>query len=162
MLFVAGVTSNERVCELMLFGRTKRTLTRLLIVEDEPLLAFDTEYFLTDEDYEIVATVDRVVDARARIDGEEIHLVLVDMSLADGSGLEVARAAAAKGVPVLLVTGQSPDGAEDVAHGCLMKPYAQRALLKAIEAIDQVLQGHRPKKLPDGFRLFRQPEGAAG
>lgn len=138
----------------MLFDRPKRSLTRLLIVEDEPLLAFDTEHFLSDEDFVIVATVDRIADARIHIDGGDIHLVLVDMSLADGSGLDVARAARDKGMAVLFVTGQAPDGAEEVAHGCLMKPYPQRALLKAIEAIDHVVQGRTPKKLPGGFRLF--------
>ena len=144
----------------MLFGRPKRTLTRLLIVEDEPLVAFDTEYFLTEEDFVVVATVDRVAAAIARL-ASDVHLVLVDMNLADGSGLDVARAAAAKGVAVLFVTGSSPDGAEEFAHGCLMKPYPQRALLKAIAAIDQVVQGHPPKKVPAGLRLFPRAAAAA-
>lgn len=145
----------------MLFGRTKRTLTRLLIVEDEPLIAFDTERFLIEEEFEIVGTVDRVTEAVAWLEDGEVHLVLVDMSLADGTGLDVARAAVAKGVAVLLVTGQSPEGAEDIAHGCLMKPYPQRALLQAIEAVDQVCQGVTPKKLPGGMRLFKEATPAA-
>lgn len=145
----------------MLFGRTKRTLTRLLIVEDEPLIAFDTERFLSDEEFHIVATVDRVVDATARLDDDEVHLVLVDMSLADGSGLDVARAASAKGVAVLFVTGASPDGVEAFAHGYLAKPYPQRTLLKAIEVIDQIVQGGRPKKLPSGLKIFARPEASA-
>lgn len=144
----------------MLFGRTKRTLHRLLIVEDEPLIAFDTEHFLSDEDFHVVATVDRVSDAMEHLQTAEVHLVLVDMTLADGSGVEVARAAAAKGVAVLFVTGASPDGAEEFAHGCLMKPYAQRNLLKAIEVVDQVVQGTKPKKLPVGLKLFVRPEAA--
>ncbi len=137
----------------MLFGKPKRTLTRLLIVEDEPLVAFDTEYFLSDEGFAIVATVDRVADAMAQLDGD-VHLVLVDLTLSDGSGLDVARAAAAQGIAVMFVTGACPAGAEDVAHGCLSKPYPQRALLRAIEAVDHVVQGRTPKKLPPGFRLF--------
>lgn len=145
----------------MLFGRPKRTLTRLLIVEDEPLIAFENERFLVDEDFHIVATVDRVADAMAKLDGDEVHLVLVDMNLADGSGVDVARAASARGVAVLFVTGSTPDGAEEHAHGCLMKPYAQRALLKAIEVVDQLVQGGKPKKLPSGLRLFERPEASA-
>lgn len=145
----------------MLFGKPKRTLTRLLVVEDEPLVAFDTEYFLTDEGYRIVATVDRVADAMVRLGEGDIDLVLVDMNLADGSGLDVARAAAARGVPALFVTGACPAGAEAVAHGCLAKPYSQKSLLRAIEAVDQVVQGFAPKKLPPGLRLFREPSPAA-
>ncbi len=142
----------------MLFGKPKRTLTRLLIVEDEPLVAFDTEHFLRDEDFHIVATVDRVADAMVHLsNGADIHLVLVDVSLADGSGIDVARVAADKGVAVMFVTGECPTGGHDVAHGCLSKPYAQKSLLRAIEAIDQVVQGTTPKKLPVGFRLFREP-----
>ena len=145
----------------MLFGRKKRTITRLLIVEDEPLVAFDTEYFLTDENYVIVATVDRVADAMVHLSGlSDVDLVLVDVSLADGSGLDVARAAGERGVPVMFVSGQLPDGADGVAHGYLAKPYSQRSLLKAIEAVDQVVQGVAPKKLPPGFRLFREPSPA--
>ena len=144
----------------MLFGRPKRTLHRLLIVEDEPLIAFETEYFLSDENFTVVATVDRVADAMTRLD-DDVHLVLVDMSLADGSGLDVARAATAKGVAVLFVTGQTPEGAEDIALGCLLKPFPQRALLKAIEAVDQVVQGQVPRKLPNGLRLFPQVETPA-
>lgn len=137
----------------MLFGKPKRTLTRLLIVEDEPLVAFDNEYVLADENYVVVATVDRVADAMAKLD-DDVHLVLVDMNLADGSGVDVARAAKTRDIPVLFVTGQSPDGAEDYAVGCLMKPYPQRALLKAIAAVDQIVQGQPPKKLPAGLKLF--------
>lgn len=146
----------------MLFGKSKRTLTRLLIVEDEPLVAFDNEHFLRDEDFHIVATVDRVADAMAHLESDaDIHLVLVDVSLADGNGLDVARAAADKGIAVMFVTGECPPGGQDVAHGCLSKPYAQKTLLRAIEAVDQVVQGAMPKKLPVGFRLFREPTAAA-
>ena len=147
----------------MLFGKPKRTLTRLLIVEDEPLVAFDNEHFLTDEGFDIVATVDRVADAMVHLEGAaDVHLVLVDVSLADGNGLDVARAAADRGVAVMFVTGDCPPGGSEIAHGCLSKPYAQKSLLRAIEAVDQVVQGVVPKKLPNGFRLFRKVEAQAG
>jgi hypothetical protein len=91
----------------MLFGKKTRRITKLLIVEDEPLVAFDTEHFLRDEAFEIVATVDRVADAMVVIrDTGEIDLMLVDVNLADGSGLDVARAAQEAGIPVMFVTGE--------------------------------------------------------
>ncbi|QQV78654.1 response regulator [Sphingomonas aliaeris] len=143
----------------MLFGKKKRRICRLLIVEDEPLVAFDTEHFLRDEEFEIVATVDRVADAMEVIrrsgDGVGgIDLMLVDVSLADGSGIDVARVAHGAGIPVMFVTGSCPVGASEVAVGCLSKPYAQRSLLSAIDAIEQLLDGKAPKRLPSGFRLF--------
>ena len=42
----------------MLFGKHKQVVKRILIIEDEPLTAFDTETMLTDLGYEIVATLD--------------------------------------------------------------------------------------------------------
>jgi CheY-like chemotaxis protein len=147
----------------MIFARRKRSIVRLLVVEDEPLVAFDTEHLLTGEDYEIVATVDRVADAVAVIgDGADIHLVLVDVLLADGSGIEVARAAQARGIPAMFVTGNCPGEAEAFAAGCLSKPYAPRDLLAAIAAIEAAQTGKRPRRLPNGFRLFAIPPATAG
>ena len=42
----------------MLFGKRKRIVKRILIVEDEPLTAFDTETMLADFGYEVVATLE--------------------------------------------------------------------------------------------------------
>ncbi|MBB5709263.1 response regulator [Sphingomonas xinjiangensis] len=140
----------------MLFGKKKRVIERVLIVEDEPLVAFDTEHFLTSEAFEIVATVDSVADALAAIEGDEtLDLVLVDVDLADGSGVEVARAARGRGVQVLFVTGHCPGEARSLAAGWLSKPYPQRDLLAAIAAIEAVVEGQKPKRLPHSFSLFK-------
>lgn len=141
----------------MIFARKKRRIERLLLVEDEPLIAFDTEHYLTEASFAIVATLDRVADACALIrGGAAIDLVLVDVQLADGSGIDVARVAQANGVPVLFVTGRFPAEAHEIAHGCLAKPYAQRDLLAAILAIDGQLGGKPPKRLPAGLQLFER------
>ena len=42
----------------MLFGKRKQVVKRILVVEDEPLTAFDNENFLGDAGYEVVATVE--------------------------------------------------------------------------------------------------------
>ncbi len=126
-----------------------------MIVEDEPLVAFDTEHYLSELEFEIVATVDRVADAMKVIRGKhQIDLVLVDVSLADGSGIDVARVAHGAGILVLFVTGECPAGGRDVAAGCLAKPYTQRDLLASIDAIEAVLDGKKPKRIPGGFSLF--------
>ena len=138
----------------MLFGKRERTLKRILIVEDEPLVAFDNEHFLRDAGYEIVATVDSVPDAISAIDGD-VHLVLADVNLSDGGrGQDVAHAAKKKGVPLIFVTGSCPDGLRGSAVGLLAKPYSQRDLLAAIEGVDAKLSGRPVKKLPRSFTLF--------
>lgn len=139
----------------MLFVKKKRLIERVLLVEDEPLVAFDTEHFLGSEGFEIVATIDSVADALAAIEADAaIDLVLVDVGLSDGSGVEVAEAAQARGVHVLFVTGNCPGEARRLAAGCLSKPYPQRDLLAAIQAIEAVTAGKKPRKLPGSFSLF--------
>lgn len=140
----------------MLFGgKKRRRIERLLIVEDEPLVAFDNEHFLTQEGFEIVGTVDSVADAMGLlVAAEGIDLLLVDVALSDGSGIDVAQAAQARGIPVLFVTGNCPGEARALAAGCLAKPYPQRDLLAAIDAIEAVIEGKKPRKLPGGLSLF--------
>lgn len=140
-----------------MFGRKKRQIVRLLVVEDEPLVAFDNEHVLSDAGFEIVATVPAVADALKLIgDGVAIDLVVSDIKLADGSGLDVARAAQARSVPVLFVTGRCPPEGEALAAGFLAKPYAPRDLVAAIRAIDAQLAGERVRRLPAGFKLFER------
>ena len=139
-----------------MFGRRERAIRRILIVEDEPLVAFDNEHMLKDNDYEVVATVDSFADAAEVIEGSEIDLVLTDLSLAgDGSGLDVARAAQAKGVPVLFVTAHyCAEDAKALALGCLAKPYSEKALLAALDAVDRHISGDKPKRGPKQLTLY--------
>lgn len=138
----------------MLFGKRERAIRRIVIVEDEPLVAFDNEHMLSDAGYEVVATVDTLADAVKVIEGEALDLVLSDIRLrGEGDGIGVARAAAAKGIPVLFVTGNCPAEAVDLAIGCLAKPYTERDLKSALDAVDDHVRGKRPKKLPPGLSL---------
>lgn len=141
----------------MLFGKRERHIRRILVVEDEPLVAFDNEYQLSDAGYEVVGTVDNLADATKLIEAEPIDLILSDIKLSgDGDGLDVARAAAAKKIPVLFVTGSAPDGAHALAVGCLAKPYTDKGLKAALESLDQKLSGKTLKKLPPGLSLYEQ------
>jgi two-component system, response regulator PdtaR len=138
----------------MLFGRRKQIVKRILIVEDEPLTAFDNENMLGDAGYEIVATVDDLDEALDVLAREEVHLVLSDVRLrSDKTGIDLAHAARKKGVPTLFATGHAYPGASQIAVGCLMKPYSERQLCKAIECVDRHLQGHKVKP-PKGLELF--------
>lgn len=143
----------------MLFGRKKRRVARILIVEDEPLQAFDTEHFLTEEGFAVVATTDSVGEAIGHIiSPNSIDLVLVDLGLRDGSGADVAHAARAEGVPALLVTGRRLDEVEAIGFGCLFKPYPQRDLLAAIAAVEALLEGKAPRRVPPSLKLFQSAD----
>ena len=144
----------------MLFGKRKRIVKRILIVEDEPLTAFDNEVMLADLGYDIVATLDSFEQATALLDREDVDLVLSDVRLSGKhSGLDLARAAKERGIPVLFSTGHEiPDEGKSVAVGCISKPYSERQLKNALEAIDRVLAGERVKA-PKGLEIFAAEQG---
>jgi DNA-binding response OmpR family regulator len=140
---------------MALFGKRKAAPTRILIVEDEPLVAFDNEHFLGEAGYTVAATVDNVRDAIKAIQKRPPDLVLADVRLSDGgTGIDVAKVARDKKVPVLFVTGACPPDAQSVAIGCLDKPYTQRDLLAAIEAVLAKVAGQPVKRVPRGMTLF--------
>ena len=139
----------------MLFGKRERLIRRILVVEDEPLVAFDNEYSLKDAGYEVVATVDSLAAARAVIEIEPLDLVLTDIRLnGDGDGTGVARIARTRKVPVLFVTAHRLEEAKGLGVGCLAKPYSEKVLKGALAALDRHLQGRRPRKLPPQLTLY--------
>jgi two-component SAPR family response regulator len=138
----------------MLFGKRKQVVKRILIVEDEPLTAFDNENTLGDAGYEIVATVDDLDEALDVLASEKVDLVLSDVRLRkQQTGIRLAQHAKDRGVPTLFATGHAYPAAAEIAVGCLMKPYTERQLCKAIECVDRLLQGEKVKP-PKGLQLF--------
>ena len=138
----------------MLFGRHKQVVKRILIVEDEPLTAFDNENMLGDAGYEIVATIDDFDQALEVLEREAVDLILSDVRLrSQQTGIELANLAKKRGIPTLFATGHPYPNAAAVAVGCLTKPYSERQLTKAIECVDRHLQGQKVKP-PKGLELF--------
>lgn len=144
---------------MALFKREKRAIRHLLVVEDEPLVAFDNEHALVAAGYAVVATVDRGERAIAHLDSDDsVDAVVLDVGLAGVvSGIDVARRAASLGVPVLFVTGQCPGEARPFAYGCLSKPYLPGHLVASLTAVDALVRGAVPVDVPQGLALFRDP-----
>ncbi len=67
----------------MFFTKRDQRIARILIVEDEPLIAFDNEHALVQAGYTVVATVDRFRDADALISSESQGERGVDLIIAD-------------------------------------------------------------------------------
>jgi DNA-binding response OmpR family regulator len=142
----------------MLFGKRNRIVNRILIVEDEPLTAFDNETLIADAGYEVVATLDRYSDALQTLDREKVDLILCDVRLTgERSGIDLARIAKERGIPVLFSTGLAPDNAAELVVGCLMKPYTERTLRAALKAVEQHLAGEKTKP-PKGLILYEKAE----
>ena len=144
----------------MLFGKRKRIVNRILVVEDEPLTAFDNEVMLGDLGYEVVATLDRFEDAIEILDREKIDLILSDYRLSSQrTGLDLARAAKNRGIPIIFSTGHElPAESVQLALGCINKPYSERTLKLALNAVDRRLSG-KIAKPPKGVELFAPSEG---
>ncbi len=143
----------------MLFGKRKRIVNRILIVEDEPLIAFDHEVLLSDAGYKVVATLDQFEDAVEKLGEEKVDLILSDVRLrGERTGIELARVAQNRGIPILFVTGFPPENAAELAIGCLMKPFNDRKLRLALEAVDRHLAGEKAKP-PKGLELYPVVKG---
>lgn len=140
----------------MVFGKSKRRINRILVVEDEALIAFETEYSLESEGFEVVATVDTVAEATAILEAEAVDLVLLDVALSDGTGVDIARVASTKGVCVVFATGSCPGDADGLAHGCLNKPYTAADIARVVAVIERVLAGKKPGRMPASFTLFEK------
>ena len=142
----------------MLFGKSKRIVNRILIVEDEPLTAFDNEILIGDAGYKVVATLDRFADAIDLLDREQVDLILSDVRLTgQRTGVDLAIHARERGIPVLFVTGAPPENAADLVIGCLLKPYNHRTLRAALAAVDKYLAGEKTRP-PRGLTLYPAAE----
>ena len=71
----------------------------------------------------------------------------------DRTGIDLAHEAKKRGIPLLFITGYPPDNAHELAIGCLLKPYNDRAMRQAMDAIDLHLAG-KPNKPPKGLKLY--------
>ncbi|MBB5985380.1 response regulator [Sphingobium lignivorans] len=142
----------------MFFSKSAQQIRRILLVEDEPLLAFDAEHALQQAGYEVVATVDRFRDATTVILGQGgIDLVITDIRLRGvRSGVELARHARELGIAVLFATATCPEEAagQGIALGCLAKPFQPQDLVRAIAVCERLVGGLPPGRLPPGLRLF--------
>ncbi|KAA2237246.1 response regulator [Salinarimonas soli] len=129
---------------------------RLVIVEDEALLAMSMEDSLLDAGHEVLGVADDLASALALAGRTRPDLALVDVQLLRGSsGLDVAARFAELGIPCLFVTGNCPaERGRTAALGCLHKPADERSLLAAVVAARAVIRGEAPCALPSGMHLY--------
>ncbi|HEV2123257.1 MAG TPA: response regulator [Chloroflexota bacterium] len=119
---------------------------RILVIEDEALVALQIELSLEAADHEVAGQADTLRAAIKLAEEEHPDLALVDVRLAEGcSGLDVAAELKKRGVPSLFVTGNCPgENRSDIALGCLHKPFTQTQIIRAVGAAECLLRGERP------------------
>lgn len=111
---------------------------RILIVEDEPLIAMMLEDFLDVLGKELAGTADSVATALPLVQAGGLDAAILDVNLRGGEkSWPVADALAAAGVPFLLATGGGDDGVAEAHRGrpVLPKPFTMDAVEKALAAL---------------------------
>jgi PAS domain S-box-containing protein len=126
---------------------------RILVVEDEAVVALDVQGRLRRLGYEVVGTASSYASALSQAAAARPDLVLMDIALRDGpDGIAAAeRLRAELGVPVVFLTAfadaETLDRAKRVSpHGYIVKPFDGRDLRATIEialyrdGLDRALQ----------------------
>lgn len=115
---------------------------RILIVEDEALLAMDIEAMVEDSGHFVVAEAASLHDVEELGDETNPDLAFVDIHLARGSsGLDVCQMIQARwaGAFIVFVTANPSKIPEDYcgAHGVIAKPFSRNGLMSAMRYIEE-------------------------
>jgi len=114
---------------------------RALVVEDEPLLNEELEEHLLEEQFS-VDCAETLQQGRDLVAGDEYDLVLLDLGLPDGNGLELLKMIKEyyeeTAVVILTARGEVEDKVEGLELGSddyLAKPFAMAELRARIHAV---------------------------
>lgn len=131
---------------------------RVLLVEDDGIIALDLMLQLGETGHDVVATAASTAEAVAAAARQKPELALVDLHLAQGSsGAEVALALKGQfGIPSLFVTANGDEARRwrHAAIGCLKKPFDSSELAQVLAAIQRCLTGESPGQIPSKLELY--------
>ncbi len=107
---------------------------RVLVVEDEPLVAIEMEAELTSIGLDVVGPAMQIESAKRLIAENALDAALVDANLGGRSAEEVAAALAQKGIPFAFATGYGREGLpEAFRHMALLtKPFDSNGLKQIV------------------------------
>ena len=114
--------------------------TKILLVDDDTLLRRSLKYRLEREGYTVTAA-DNCADALSFARRDRPDLVLLDIGLPDGDGLEVARVLQREmEIPIIFLTGRGDEtdivvGLEMGAEDYVTKPFGTRELLARLRVV---------------------------
>jgi CheY-like chemotaxis protein len=108
---------------------------RVLVVEDEALIAMLIEDYLLDLGCTVAATAARLDDGLEKATGAAIDLAVLDINLAGALSYPIAEALRARGIPFIFATGYGAAGLPDGLQGTpvLAKPFDETQLAEALE-----------------------------
>ena len=118
---------------------------RVLVLEDEPVVAFLLEDMLREEGAAEVTIASRVAEAEAAIANGNFDLALLDVNVHGERSYPVARQLLAAGVPFLFASGYGDHEHPEVYKSVptLTKPFTAAELRKAVAKVPQPPAGLR-------------------
>ncbi len=133
-------------------------MSKVLIVEDELMIADFLEEILTEAGYEVCGIASTMAEAIEISERRNPNLGVIDMRLSGGeSGMAIAAALRRRGnLGVLYATG-NPDHAflsQAEGEGCITKPYLARDIVSALQVVHERMSNLPLSALPKGFRLL--------
>lgn len=140
-------------------------MNKVLIAEDNVMLADILEFFLEAGGYEVCGVARTVEEAVELADLHRPDLGVFDCRLADGGkGLDIPRLMKnCEGFGVLYATGNEMDDELSDADGVayIQKPYTRKDVLDALKIVSEITAGKcAPLAIPLNFHLLRIQDGA--
>ncbi|MGY6708924.1 MAG: response regulator [Rhizobiaceae bacterium] len=131
---------------------------KVLIIEDEALIAMELEGLVEDAGHEVAGWASTFEEAKALIEEKKPDLAFVDLQLADGkTGMDVARFVRDNHQSVVVFMTANPRWLPDDlmgAVGVMAKPYTMSGVLGALRYLYEGIRRPPPvSKRPAGFTL---------
>lgn len=107
---------------------------RILIVDDEPIIALSLEEMLVDAGFTIAAVVHKTDKALALIESGACDAAIIDANLAGVSASPAASALATRGMPFIVLSGYSREQLQGDFPGAhfMQKPCRPAQLIQAV------------------------------
>lgn len=129
---------------------------RIMIVEDEALLALELESEIEAAGHSVIGVAAASKAARQLVEDDRPDFAFVDIHLIDGpTGIDVGRFLAEKDIPYVFVSGNIKRIPEDFAGavGAIEKPYTVNGLQNALEYLRAMLSGEKGFAAPPSLIL---------
>jgi len=131
---------------------------RILIIEDEALVAMELRFVLEDLGYDVVGTAPDARTARALATRGGVELALVDIHLSDGpTGVDLGQELGeAHRITVLYMTANPGMVSHGVpgTMGVLTKPTDEGCVREAVEYALHLRRGEPAAETPYGLQMF--------
>lgn len=117
---------------------TDTTALRVMIIEDEPLIALSLEELMIDSGFVVAGVAGRLANALELIGRDACDVAILDANLAGVNSGPAGAALAVLGVPYIVLSGYSStqkDGVFPDAAAFMQKPFDSGRLVEALRNV---------------------------